>query len=173
LPSPLPPRYLGAVTDAVALAGWELTPGDRNDPVTLFIQTNATGPNGEVVPAEEAAKAIVEKFDVTRSESDANGHQVPVGVVVTARIRIQNAIGKPVRIFWKLEDAGGRTERLSREWMAGAPALLLRAQSTDDRGVFSLWVPVPRKRGTYILDVTASHPGAGSPDDFFTTRPFH
>ncbi len=157
----------------MALAGWELISGDPNDPVSVFITANATDPKGEVVPAEKAAKAIVEKLKVTRSEPEANGHRVPVGVVVTARIRIQNAVGVPVRIVWKLEDAGGRTERLSREWMAGAPALLLRAQSSDDRGVFSLWVPVPRERGTYIVNVTASHPGSGSPDDFFTTRPFH
>ncbi len=172
-PNPLGTRYVGSVASAMASAGWALArPEEDDDFVALFVRANATDPEGDVVAPEEAAASIVEKFEVTRSTTTTTGQRVPVGVVVSAAIRIQNAAGQPVRIDWALENADTSTERLSQEWLAGAPAVEVRAETSDDRGVLDLWVPLPEEAGTYVIKVTASRSRSSLPDDFVTTRPF-
>jgi hypothetical protein len=131
-----------------------------------------TDPDGEVVPPAEAAKRIVKHLKLTRSVVAASGLEIPLGVVVRATVRIQNAVEVPVHIGWELEGAGARTARLTRGWQQGAPAYMLQAETEDDRGVFTVWVPLPKEPGRYNLTLTAYREDSGLPDDFISTGTF-
>lgn len=169
-------RRADEITSEVSDAGWVLEPPGPAPPAaqqltSLFVTQNATGPQGNPLSAEAAAQQIVRKFEATRSWPTERG-QVPVGVVVTAAIRVQNFAGEEVRIDWAMENANSNDARLSQQWLVGAPAATVTAETNDDRGVLELWVPLPRAPGTYVVKVTASRSQDSLPDDFVTTRPF-
>ena len=161
--------YVGEVSEQLALAGYDVP----SDPaIAIPLSGGPTDPDGKIVPPAEAAQRIVKQLKVTRSVVADSGLEVPLGVVVRATVRIQNAVGVPVQIGWELEGAGARTARLSDGWQQGLPAYLLHARTADDRGVFKIWVPLPKEPGRYTLTLMAYRKGVGLPDDFISTGAF-
>ena len=84
-------------------------------------------------------------------------------MVVRVNVDLKHAEGRPIQINWEIIDASnGEVQSLSKAWLRNFAAYRLRATTDPDSGFFKLWIPLPDKRGDYVISLTASQ-GEGLP----------
>ncbi len=170
----LPRRYTSAVTDLVnqkfVVAG-SRDPLPPNAPTVVFFSSQALNAAGDPVAPEVAARRIVKVLSHVRSvpaSGSGSGHsggkggaghekaREPVGVVAKVNLDLEHAVGETVRIYWELRDArSGVVQRLTRDWLRDYPAYEVVGEQDPDRGVISVWIPVPEKPGDYVVSFSA------------------
>jgi hypothetical protein len=170
----LPRRYTSAVTDLVnqkfVVAG-SRDPLPPNAPTLVFFSSQALNAAGDPVAPEVAARRIVKVLSHVRSVpasgsgsgnsggKGGGGHEKarePVGVVAKVNLDLEHAVGETVRIYWELRDArSGVVQRLTRDWLRDYPAYEVVGEQDPDRGVISVWIPVPEKPGDYVVSFSA------------------
>ena len=147
-----------------------------------FLSIQAVDDQGAQVAPEVAAKRIVKVLSHVRSvpapgsgagNSGGKGggaHEKarePVGVVAQVNLDLEHAVGETVRIYWELRDArSGAVQRLTRDWLRDYPAYEVVGEQDPDRGVISVWIPVPEKPGDYVVSFSAwAGDGSDAPQD--------
>jgi hypothetical protein len=84
------------------------------------------------------------------------GKLVPLGVVVTANLRVEGLPDEEVDISWRLTGrAKGRTP-YSR-WFKEILAAKFTPSAVSDGTTVNIWVPMPKRPGTYVVQVTIKH----------------
>ncbi|MBW9205735.1 hypothetical protein KV097_07225 [Mumia sp. zg.B17] len=77
-------------------------------------------------------------------------------MVVRVNVHLTHSEGRTVGISWELIDAtDGEIQSLSKAWLGEFAALELHADEDPDSAFFKLWVPLPKKRGDYMISVIA------------------
>lgn len=165
-----PKAYVSDVLRRVRTAGYRV--GDDEIPRVTYSYGGSTGPGGELMPAPEAAARVIEALSHVRTRA-SDGKKEPVGVVLNVRMALVNARDVPVRIYWEMTGAGGKTNSMSDDWLGTIPAYLLHATEDVDSGTFKLWVPLPKEKGDYVVSLYARTTNKELPDDSISTRSFH
>jgi hypothetical protein len=104
---------------------------------------------GHAVAPEVAAKRIARVLNRTRTVS-AGGQRVPLGLLVTTKIRLIALSHRDVSLTWSLLPMDGRGG-LGRAWQGPNLSYRLRAEDDDDRVVVPLWIPLPKRKGRYVV----------------------
>jgi hypothetical protein len=164
----LPRRYTSAVTDLVNqkyVVAPSKDPLPPNAPTLVFLSTQAVDAQGVRVAPEVAAKRIVKVLSHVRSVPAPRSGTVgkggakarePLGVVAKVNLDLQHAVGQTIRIYWELRDArSGVVSQLTQDWLRDFPAYEVVGEQDPDRGVISVWVPVPEKPGDYVVSFSA------------------
>ena len=164
-----PARHLADVLNRARDAGVKIDPAPPSVPMRSMLRGQTVNADGTVVPPEEAVRRLVEVLsDVRKTPVSAKGQRKsePLGVTVRANVQLEHAKGRSVRIFWELSDAAdGQIQALSSTWLRGHAAYRVVATSDRDSGSFKIWVPVPVRKGDYLLTLYARTKGGGLPLD--------
>lgn len=126
---------------------------------TLFmLSAISVDREGRAVAPEVAAKRIATVLHRTRTV-DVGGRRVPLGLLVTTKIRLVALRHRDVSLTWSLLPVDGRSG-LGRVWQGPNLSYRLRAQDDDDRVVVPLWIPLPKRKGRYIVRLDVFHADA-------------
>jgi hypothetical protein len=104
---------------------------------------------GRAVAPEVAAKRIASVLNRTRTV-DAGGRRVPLGLLVTTKIRLVALGHRDVSLTWSVLPMDGQGG-LGRVWQGPNLSYRLSAEDDDDRVVVPLWIPLPKRKGRYIV----------------------
>jgi hypothetical protein len=111
---------------------------------------------GLEVRPQMAARRLVGIFGKTRMHQTDQGKLDPLGVVVTANLRVEGLRDEEVDISWRLTGrAKGRTP-YSR-WFKEVLAARFTASALSDGTSVDIWVPMPKRPGKYVVRVTIKH----------------
>ncbi|MFC5175183.1 hypothetical protein [Nocardioides taihuensis] len=163
-----------ALTDRVAplLEVQGVTPACATDArgCRAFITTGTpVDADGDPVSVDEATREIVRLLVATRVETSPGSEGEPVGELVSADVELTGLRGESVDVLWSMF---GRSARgpLPPAWQGSHLAYRLHPSSDHDTGSVSLWVPVPRAPGKYVIQLELRVDGAAL--DTADTRPF-
>lgn len=139
-----------------------------------FILTPSTAPAGCTSCSAQFTQVSLET-DVTRREYlnllglPSTGFTAAElarrGVLVRAGLELRRAKGADIRIGWSLTNATG--ERLARD-----SATTIHADHELDSLRLPIWVPIPRRSGTFAIELQASAPPQPRALDTFRTASF-
>jgi hypothetical protein len=80
----------------------------------------------------------------------AGGRRVPLGLLVTTKIRLVALGHRDVSLTWSVLPMDGQGG-LGRVWQGPNLSYRLSAEDDDDRVVVPLWIPLPKRTGRYIV----------------------
>jgi hypothetical protein len=105
--------------------------------------------DGRAVTPEVAAKRIAKVLNLTRTVN-AGGRRVPLGLLVTTKIRLVALRHRDVSLTWSVLPIDGQGA-LGPVWRGPNLSYRLSAEDDDDRVVVPLWIPLPKRKGRYIV----------------------
>jgi hypothetical protein len=108
---------------------------------------------GRAVAPEVAAKRIATVLSRTRTVK-AGGRRVPLGLLVTTKIRLVGLNHRDVSLMWSVLPIDGQGA-LGPVWRGPNLSYRLSAEDEDDRVVVPLWIPLPKRKGRYIVRLDA------------------
>jgi hypothetical protein len=117
--------------------------------VLFMLSTISVDPEGNAVPPDIAAKRVAKFLKRTRTVR-RHGERVPQGLLVTTKIRLVALRHRDVSLAWSVLPVDGQGE-LGRGWRGPNLSYRLRADDDDDRVVVPLWIPLPKRKGRYII----------------------
>ena len=79
----------------------------------------------------------------------------PLGELIGVNLELAGLQGQPVYLSWSIFQQRG-TGHLSEKWLGNFVAYRLEATTNDDTGTLEMWVPLPRHRGPYFIQLTLS-----------------
>ena len=113
--------------------------------------------NGEPVSTAVAAERLVALLEDVRSvpvEGSVEASQVvPLGVVVSANVRVEGLAGERLGVFWRISRISDANLPF-RNHFTDLPALQIRAERHVDGGNVQFWVPMPVEPGEYEVEVS-------------------
>jgi hypothetical protein len=128
---------------------------DPTHVVTLPIVVQAaTDDKGHTVPPDVAAERVATLFRSARS-APLHGKREPVGALVSANLDLDGLKNTWVSLSWSMYPEG-ETEPLFGEWLRTTAAFKLKPSTDHDTAAASLWVPLPKKKGNYVVTLTLS-----------------
>ncbi len=104
---------------------------------------------GRAVAPELAAKRIATVLNRTRTVK-AGGRRVPLGLLVTPKVRLVALSHRDVSLTWSVLPIDGQGA-LGPVWRGPNLSYRLSAEDDDDRVVVPLWIPLPKRKGRYIV----------------------
>lgn len=117
--------------------------------VLFMLSTISVDPDGNAVRPDIAAKRVAKFLKRTRMVR-RHGKRVPQGLLVTTKIRLVALRHRDVSLAWSVLPVDGQSE-LGRGWRGPNLSYRLRADDDDDRVVVPLWIPLPKRKGRYII----------------------
>ncbi|HEX5922988.1 MAG TPA: hypothetical protein VFY45_04100 [Baekduia sp.] len=104
---------------------------------------------GRAVAPEVAAKRIATVLNRTRTV-EVGGRRVPLGLLVTTKVRLVALSHRDVSLTWSVLPIDGQGA-LGPVWRGPNLSYRLSAEDDDDRVVVPLWIPLPKRKGRYIV----------------------
>ena len=142
--------------------------------VALPAMGAATDPDGHLVSPRVAAARIVRILSHVRSRpapprpgdgdptvkteqgQQPRARREPLGVVIRAKVELTHAKGEVVLVDWEIADAdSGKVQSLSGEWLNNVAAYQVVASQDPDVAPIVIWVPMPARRGSYLVSLSA------------------
>ncbi len=160
-PSLVPPgidvemsRYEDVLAELSTVAPDLELPGPDDPPSVVMVSLISTMKDraGEPVPAAEAARRLVSVLGHTRSVQTHDGKLDPLGVIVTANMRLEGLRGRQLGVYWEVWSRSG-VSRLYDRWLDEVPVARIAAERQQDAGAVQFWVPMPKRPGTYLIHV--------------------
>jgi hypothetical protein len=105
--------------------------------------------DGRAVAPEVAAKRIATVLNRTRTV-EVGGRRVPLGLLVTTKVRLVALSHRDVSLTWSVLPIDGQGA-LGPVWRGPNLSYRLSAEDDDDRVVVPLWIPLPKRKGRYIV----------------------
>ncbi len=117
--------------------------------------------NGKTVSTAVAAERLVTLLEDVRSvpvdgsvEGGVEASQVvPLGVVVSANVRVEGLAGERLGVYWRISRISDANLPF-RNYFTDLPALQIRAERHVDGGNVQFWVPMPVASGEYEVEVS-------------------
>lgn len=139
-----------------ALSGYdlrELVDPEPPSPHKFVYFTVAQQPDkhGNPLPPAVAAKRLAARFAAGRS-APLHGKRDPVGALVTVNMDLQGLRGQHLLLFWRLFPKAG-TRPLPHGWWKTTVAYRLTPGTDHDSASVDMWVPVPKAKGPYTINL--------------------
>jgi hypothetical protein len=83
----------------------------------------------------------------------------PLGELISVNVELAGLQGQPVYLSWSIFQQSGPSH-LSEKWLGNFVAYRLEATTNDDTGTLEIWIPLPKHRGPYFIQLTLSTSGA-------------
>ena len=96
----------------------------------------------------------------------------PVGALVTVNVEFEGLRGQSLLLFWRLFPADGALP-LPKGWWKTTVAYRLTPGTDHDSASLDMWVPLPKARGPYTLDVILALESNGARLASYETADFH
>ncbi|WP_175551889.1 hypothetical protein [Geodermatophilus amargosae] len=136
------------------LGEYEL-PGDASR--FLVFAQDIVDPQGEFLPAPEAAERLAARLEDVRNEPK-QGKRDLLGVRVAVNLEVQGLLDEPLVLFSRLIPAEGTV--IPEIWAQAMPICWFVANTEDDVGTLDVWVPLPEAAGLYQIDLIIAKPNA-------------
>lgn len=107
--------------------------------------------HGNPLPPAVAAKRLAARFAAGRS-APLHGKRDPVGALVTVNMDLQGLRGQHLLLFWRLFPKAG-TRPLPHGWWKTTVAYRLTPGTDHDSASVDMWVPVPKAKGPYTINL--------------------
>jgi hypothetical protein len=117
------------------------------------------------VPPATAARRIAGIFGDTQTVGGGSGNsgnsREPLGELVQTNVELIGLQGQPVFLRWWISQEGSRTHaHLFGKWFSSDfVGYSLVATTENDTGVVSMWIPLPKVPGPYILHLDLTTDG--------------
>ena len=79
----------------------------------------------------------------------------PLGELISVNVELAGLQGQPVYLSWSIFQQSGPSH-LSEKWLGNFVAYRLEATTNDDTGTLEMWIPLPKHRGPYFIQLTLS-----------------
>jgi hypothetical protein len=116
----------------------------------------AVDKEGKAVPPEVAARRLVGILGKTRMHQTKRGKLDPLGVVVTANLRLEGFRDERLDVSWRITGRAKGRAPYSR-WFTEVPAARVTPSRFSDGGTVEFWVPMPKRPGEYVVQVIIRH----------------
>ncbi|WP_426566256.1 hypothetical protein ACPPVT_06815 [Angustibacter sp. McL0619] len=137
------------VRDGLTCAQDDCKPLILKNAVGLAATTTQVDSAGQPVAADVAADRVIGLLGNAR----ASGHRGDtLGVLVTTNVQTIGLRGKDLALTWTVLQESGDTP-LPKSWLGTTMGALVRSSTENDSTVAYLWVPLPRARGSYVVQV--------------------
>ena len=117
--------------------------------VAYLVHGSQVDASGDPVSAKEAADHVVELLGNARSTSKGEA----LGVQVSTTLEAIGLRDKDIRLSWSLLQKDGDTA-LPDTWQHSTMSYVLTPSTDHDSGAVDLWVPLPKAKGTYVVQLT-------------------
>jgi hypothetical protein len=131
-------------------------PQERSCRIALREQA-ALDPEGKVVEPDVAAERIATLLRSIRT-APLHGKREPVGALITANLALDGFKDEWLSLTWSMY-VEGSTSPLFGAWLRTTAAYQIKPSTDHDSATLGLWVPLPRKHGTYTVALTLRRQG--------------
>lgn len=121
-------------------------------PIATITVAEALGMAGTPLPPKVAARKLAAKFEQMRSRP-RQGKRDLLGASVSVNLEMQGMKGRPLLLYWRLLSVHGDPP-LPKGWGKPVPAARLTPGTNHDTANVEVWVPLPKARGRYKVDLT-------------------
>jgi len=103
----------------------------------------------------KAAQAVAAIF--TNSRAEVVGHRLyPVGALISYTVKLDGFAGSQATLKWSLWSMTSR-QPLPRSWWRDVIAAQIRPSVPDESISGKFWVPMPPRRGDYVVQVVLTN----------------
>ncbi len=127
-------------------------PAEVVAPSPLVALVDPVDEQGRTVRPATAARRLADRLSATRAERRDDGRKDPVGALVSVDMDLEGLRGQRLLLFWRLFPEAG-TRPLPRAWSRPTVAYQLEPGTEHDTASVDLWVPLPRGRGSYVVNL--------------------
>lgn len=127
------------------------------------------GSDGKPLSPKRAAAKLAAKLDAGRSVQH-KGRRDPVGALVTFNLELDGLRGRPLLLYWRMFRVDGSLP--PKGWRKLTLAYRLTPGTEHDTANFDMWVPLPRARGPYTVDLILATEGKGARLAGYSTHRF-
>lgn len=120
-------------------------------PGVVFMKVVDADGSPREVDEETVAEQLGALLIATRTRPVSGNSVQPVGVTVNFNVSLTGFKGRTVAVRWSLHHAGGG--RVAREWLRNQPALWLVGEAERDSAGSDFWVPLPKTKGPFFVQV--------------------
>lgn len=145
------------VVDEKELAYYVLPDADQPEaaPMESLVETVSIDAHGDPVSKEVAARRLVRVLGHTRTVAQSDGRLDPLGVLVDANLHLQGLRDRTLDLRWSIYELGA-SGGLSVKWLREVEASHVIGHSDDYTVAVDFWVPMPKRRGDYVLRLTVT-----------------
>ncbi len=122
----------------------------RREEWLAYAQNAMVSADSASLSARKAAQRLVDLLEDARSTDTGDGRRTPVGIVADANIELEGLRGTPVFLRWSILDRDGHSHMFG-DWLRRFVACRLFAKKDRESRYVSLWVPLPKQPGSYVL----------------------
>ena len=156
-----------------------LPPTRSLKPASVTIQpmpglTDIVDDEGRPLPPAVAAAKLAARLTTGRSapSQDKSAKLDPVGALVTVNIELGGLRSQSLLLFWRLFPTNG-TLPLPKGWWKTTVAYRLTPGTDQDSASLDMWVPLPKARGSYTVDMILALESNGARLASYETAAFH
>ena len=133
-------------------------PGDQGNNGSGNQGNNGSGNQGSNGPGNQGSSQGSSQGSNGPGSQGSNGprpKRQPLGELISVNLELAGLRGQPVYLSWSIFQQSGPSH-LSEKWLGNFVAYRLEATTNDDTGTLEMWIPLPKHRGPYFIQLTLS-----------------